>query len=538
MPTNIGGVDLGDLVLGAGSSAVNNVSVTSTLTYTQSISHTIEALVQTITFTQDISFTRTFNRTVNDTLSFTGTIHVILPESSSSTITFTQTIDELLTKPRDLTDTLSLVQDIVSSHVATELIVSGLEFTHTRDYDAVFNREVDESLTFSQTIVADHCTTAANTLVLTQTVDYEKWKHIEHTLEWQQSFVNNTSFVRPINTILGVSQQIVENGQFNKTVSQSLSLNQTIVQARVKGVSQTLSLSQSIVAYAARHVANTLSFGQAIAVQMFYDKIIAQGLNLESDILLNRTTSHEIHHGVGFNSIINKQKVISETLTDNYVPVSEIRFTVFNEDVTNTLTLTQTVAYTPVYPRAVSDSLEFNQTIGLNRTIVESVTNTLVFLPARQIYVGMGGVDYYSVDNLQYSLVPSYLVGKKNRPMCVLQSTNGAITLPAPEFGDQENYGGVFTIRRSMNNIPYTHVRTLSLRKLQLPFVLAKRKAWELREFLIQNNPELMTLTTWKGDKWFVNLTTNPLELRVSGKYSNEDEKVSVELEFEGLKVM
>lgn len=538
MPTNIGGVALGDLVLGAGSSVVNNETVTSTLTFTQSISHTIEALVQTITFTQDISFTRAFNRTVTSTLSLSGTIHVIVPETVTSTITFSQTIDETKTKPREVDQTLSLAQDIVSSHIAAELIVSGLEFTHTRDYDAVFNRSISESLAFNQTIAADHCTTASNTLVLTQTISYEKWKHIGHTLEWQQSLVNNTNFVRPINTILGVSQQVVENGKFNKTIGQNLALSQTIVQARVKGVSQTLSLSQSIVAYAARHVANSLSFSQTIGVQMLYDKTVQQTLNLESDILLNRATSHEIHHGIGFNSIIGKQKVMFESLTDNYVPTAQVRFNVYSRTVNQTLSLGQTVAYTPVYPRAVSNSLQFNQTIGLSRTIVESVTSTLAFLPARQVYVGMGGVEYYSVDNLQYSLVPAYLVGKKNRPMCVLQTNNAAITLPAPEFGDQENYDGVFTIRRSMNNIPYTHVRTLSLRQLKLPFVLAKRKAWELREFLLANNTELMTLTTWKGDKWFVNLTTNPLELRVSGRYANEDEKVSVELEFEGLKVM
>lgn len=538
MATNIGGVLLGDLILGAETTSVISRAVTSTITFTQAIGHTQEALNQTITFSQSLSYSRVFNRTVTSNLTFSQVIKIIHPEVATSTLTLSQNIVYDKAKVQAVSQSTGFNQTLSGSHVASRLVVSGLNFSHTRDYDAVFTRPLSSSLVLSQTIHADKCTTASNTLVFGQTISYTKGKHVKHTLEWQQSLVNATSFVRPINTVLGLSQQIAKTGRFNKTVGQSLTLSQTIVQARVKGVSQTLNFSQTIVGYATRGVKNTLTFGQSVRVQMLYSREVISQLPVESNTLLNRSLSKEIHHGIGFNSIVKKWRINTRSLTDTFTPAQQIRFNVYKRTVAQMLALTQTVAYKPIYPRTVTSSLQFNQTVGLNRVIVESVSNNLTFLTTRPVYVGMGNVDYYNVDNLQYSLVPSHLVGKKNKPMCILQTKNGAITLPAPEFGDTENYGGVFTIRRSMNNIPYTHVRSLSLRKLHLPFVLAKRKAWELREFLIQHNPEVMTLTTWKGDKWFVNLTTNPLELRVSGRYDLEDEKVSVELEFEGLKVM
>jgi hypothetical protein len=535
---NIGGEALGDIILAGPQNSVYNRTVTSTLTLTQFIATLHESVTSPLSFNQTISYHQTFAKSVTSTLTFSQSIVNVKSFTVNNTLSLSQTIVQAKTKPREIDESLAFSQTIVGNRIGARLIVSGLSFAHTRNYNAVFNRSLSDSLTLSQTIHADKCTTASNTLSLTQTITYTKGKLVKHSLEWQQSFVYPTSFVRPINTILGVSQQIAKTGQFNKTVSQSLSLSQTIVQARVKGVSQTLSFSQSIVAYAARNVKNTLTFGQSIAVQMVYNRTTEQVLGLEESILLNRSLSKEIHHGFGMNSFVGKYRVNTRSLTDNLTLSQQVRFNVYNKTVSQTLSLSDAVSHTHVVPLSVVSSLQFNETVGLNRVITESVTSTLAFLPARQVYIGMGDVDYYNVDNLQYSLVPAYLVGKKNRPMCILQVRNGAITLPAPEFGDTENYGGVFTIRRSMNNIPYTHVRTLSLRKLHLPFVLAKRKAWELREFLIQHNPEVMTLTTWKGDKWFVNLTTNPLELRVSGRYDLEDEKVSVELEFEGLKVM
>lgn len=537
MATNIGGIVLGDLILGAETTSVITRSVTSTLALTQAIGHTQEAMVQTITFSQSLSYSRAFYRTVTSNLTFSQVIKTIHPESASNSLTLSQSIVYDKAKIQAVIQSIGFTQTLADSHVASRLVVSGIEWHHTRDYDAVFTRPPTNALAFSQTIVAHKCKVVTSSLSFGQTISYTKGKSVKHTLELQQSFVANVNFVRPINTVLGISQQFSKTGRYNRTVSQGLAFGQTIVQARVKGVSQGLSLSQTIVAHAVKNAKNTLAFSQTISYNLVSNHAIAHTLNLEQDIHLARTISHEIHHGFGMNSTIDKHKVMSKTVAQALMQTQQVRFNVYSRSVVSTLSLGQTVAYTPVYPRSVSSGLQFSQTIGLNKTIVKSVVSNLIFPLVRQVYVGMGGIDYYPIENVQGTLIPAYLQGRKNLPHCVLQVTNAAITLPAPEFGDAENYSGVFTIRRSMNNIPYTHVRTLSLRKLKLPFVLAKRKAWELREFLIAHGSQIMTFTTWKGDKWFVNLTTNPLELRVSGRYANEDEKVSVDLEFEGLKV-
>lgn len=538
MPTNIGGVALGDLILGASTSGQIERNVTSTLTFTQEIRSQFNLVQSSLSLSHTISFVMIRDRTVASTLTQTQQINIVKPASVTSTLTLSQNIVETHSKPRTVTGTLTLSQTVVGAYVGARLIVSGITWSHIRGYNAVFNRSIASTLSFNQTIVGNKCKHVSQTLPLSQSITYVKCKHVKHTLEFQPELLYDAIFVRPINTILGVSQQFTKTAKFNRTVNQSLNLSQTIVQARVKGVTHTLNLSQTIVAFAARNVKNTLTLSQAISYNHVSVRSVTSQYIPTSTIVGNRTQRLLVHHGFGMNSIVDQYKVVSQSISHTINFVSETPKQLFRRTVAQTLTQSQTVGYTPVYPRTVTSNLQFNQTVAVNNVLSRTVTSTLVFLPNRQVYVGMGDVDNYLIENIQYSLVPAYLQGKKNRPMCVLQTNNSAITLPAPEWGDSENYGGVFTIRRSMNNIPYTHVRTLSLRKLNLPFVLAKRKAWELREFLIANNSDVMTLTTWKGDKWFVNLTTNPLELVVRGRYDVENEKVSVELEFEGLKVM
>lgn len=539
MPTNIGGRQLGDFQL-AGSDLTGGLiqSVTSTLNLTQMIVSPFNVVENDITWSQSISYTRGWSRSVTSTLSLSQDIKKITELAVTSTITWTETQTGAKTKPRTVTDTLTLTPTVDHSFIGKRLVVSGITWSHTRGYNASFVRLFNDPLDQEQVIHADHCVTANNIYSPTQTISYTKGKLVVHTLEFGDSFVHPTSFVRSINTIPGLNQTIVQNGRYNRTISQGLTWGQTIVAPKVKGISQTLTFNQTIGVDNTKHASSLLSLGQTIGLQMIYTPEVVSSYVLTQPFILNRSLPKEIHHGAGFSSFPRMIRVNTRGITSSYSPAQQVRFSVYVESVTSNYNPSQTVGYTPVYPRTMISTYTPVGLVANNQVIVESVTSQLTFLPVRSVYVGMGDVEFYNVENLQYSLIPAYLIGKKNVPHCVLQVNNDAITLPAPEFGDAENYGGVFTIRRSMNNIPYTHVRTLSLRKLNLPFVLAKRKAWELREFLIRHNPELMTLTTWKGDKWFVNLTTNPLELRVSGRYEPENEKVSVDLEFEGLKVM
>jgi hypothetical protein len=536
--TNIGGVELGSLILGASQSSVIERSVTSTLTLTQAIAKNHETVQSTLTFNQTATVAKVWGRSVTSTLALSQIIKLIKPETVTSTITFSQNIVYEKTKPRTVSQSLTFSQTVDKSFVGSRLVVQGINWSHVRAVNGVFSRAVSQVISPLNSIIGQHCNHVPQTLTLTQAISFSKLKHVRHQIELQQSFVSNVNYTRAINTILGLSQQFNKTTKYNRTVSHNLVLSQAIVQARVKGVSQTLSLTQTIVANAVKNVKNTLSWSQTVAHNKITNRTVTSVFTPEQETTFTRSMQLSILHGFGMNSFVRQWRVNTRAISQNYTPTQQVRFLVYARSVTSSLTLGQTVAYKPVYPRAVTSALGFNQTVGVNKVLRRSVSNSLLFLPSREVYVGMGNVEFYEIPSVQYSVVPAYLQGKKNRPHCVLQTTNAAITLPAPEWGDGENYGGVFTIRRSMNNVPYTYVRRLSLRKLQLPWVLAKRKAWELREFLIGNNDKLMTLTTWKGDKWFVNLITNPMELSVRGRYDAEDEKVSIELEFEGLKVM
>lgn len=536
--TNIGGVLLGDIILGTSQSSVISREVISTLTLTHNISNSQELVTSVLSLTQDIVLDQVFGREVTSNYVVNHTIKLVKDETVESTLTITHDIDYEKTKPRTVEQPLTFTQDIVGVYVGSRLVVHGLTWTHARDFNGVYNRTLTNNLVWGQNIVAHHIKRVDSTLNLNQEVSFDKLKHVQHSIPWQQEVLYNLVAVRPINSLFIPFQVINRTTILSVPTSNTLTLTQSIVQARVKGVSQTLNLTQIISAYAAKNVSNTLGLSQSITHQLVCNRTVGQSWAPQQTVELVQSRRFSIHHGFGVNSFVGKYRVNTRAVEQTYAPEQTIRFRTYNESVVDSYSLSQTVEYTPVYPRTINNILMFNQTIALSKVTVQNVSDVLTFLPSRQVYVGMSDVEYYEIPNVQYMLVPTYLQGKKNKPHCVLQTNNAAITLPAPEWGDNENYGGVFTIRRSMNNIPYTHVRALSLRKLQLPFILAKRKAWELREFLIANNTKLITLSTWKGDKWFVNLTSNPLELVVRGRYADEHEKVSVELEFEGLKVM
>lgn len=534
--TNIGGILLGDIILGKSQSNSIEQSVTSTLSLTQTISNKYEVVSQSLSLSQTVAYNIVKAESVISTLALTQRVLNPFERTVTSTLTLTQGISSV--KIQSVSQSLSLTQTIVGKHVVNALIVQSLNWAHTRGFNGTFLRSVSNTLTQTQTVNGAFVRPVSNTLTLSQTIAYVKAKHVTHALEFNQTISYTCNFVRTINSLLQPFQTIARTIKINNLVTSTLNLTQSYNVNRVLGVEQTLNLTQTVVGIATKLASNTLALTQSISYNQIHNESVEQTLYLTQDPELTRTISAGVHHGFGMNSFVKGHRQYNLTVTQTLPLTQQIRFNVYNRTVAQTLNLSQIVSYTPTYVKPVSSSLALTQTIGVNVVVARTVTSNLVFLPTRSIYVGMGGVEYITIDNVQYALVPAYLKGKKNRPHCVLQTNTAAITLPAPNWGDTENYGGIFTIRRSMNNIPYTHVKTISLRKLHFPWSLAKRKAWELREFLLQNNSKLMTLTTWKGDKWFVNLVTNPFELVNRSRYENENELVDIELEFEGLKVM
>ncbi len=452
----------------------------------------------------------------------------------TSTYVPTQTQTALQQKPYNSTSTYTPTQAIVCNKSYARTVISNLNLSHIRAFNSVISKSVTHTLPITHTVLGSYCHVVTSNLNLTQTIAYTMNKHIQHNLNCGQQVSLNCNYVRSVNTIFPVYQTISYHSILHQSVTSTLNLSQTVTAPKVKGVSQTLALSQSVVGVASKSVKNTIVYTQEISYNQVHNVTVAQNIGLTSTVLPTRSFSLRVHHGFGLNSFVRKSKVVSPTVASVLSLVQQIRFSVYARTVSQNLTLAQTVLGQPVYPRTVGNILTLTQTIDVQKVYARSIESQLVFLPVHQVYIGMGGIDYYIIDNIQYAHIPAY---QTRKPHCILQTANSVITLPSPNWGDGEGYDGLFTIRRSMTGVPYTYVRSLSLRKLKLPWSLAKRKAWELREFLLQNNAKLMTLTTWKGDKWFVNLTTNPFELNVRGRYDAENEKVDIELEFEGLKV-
>lgn len=541
MSTNIGKAPLGSLILGATYVEPVNTSVTNNYSPSQTIS--IAGSVHNLTVTSSYTPISRVNRTISLSLINTNTLSQLLVLEN-----FT---------PLARVDTYTLTQNITSRHITNQLIVHNYSLSHTRNYNAVFNKTFNQPINISQTILGERVKPVLSNYSLSQVVSYVKTKIITHSIPWQQDLNKTTIFVRSINSLIIPFQSISRLIKLTKQVNQTNTFSQTINQINSLNITNNYNLNQTIFASQSRLVKNTISYNQTISFNQVHNIRLTSSYFPISTVNLNTSTNVTVSHGFGLNSFQHQYKQFNLSINNNLNLTNNIAFNVYTRTINHNIILVSSLTYKPIYPRIINSLINLSQTVNYNLVSGQTITSNLVFPSERTIYIGLGENNYTIINNIQFAVVPSYDYQdyqfnvndngqfwytkprkKKNKPHCVLRTNNAVITLPNPNFNDSENYGGIFNLRRAMNGVPYTYIRGLELRKIKLPFSLDKVKAYELRDFLIQNNTKLMDLSTWKGDKWIVHLMTNPTEFTPTSRYLNAREKVDVSLEFEGLKVM
>jgi len=118
--------------------------------------------------------------------------------------------------------------------------------------------------------------------------------------------------------------------------------------------------------------------------------------------------------------------------------------------------------------------------------------------------------------------------------MITLTSFQTTTILPNPQWNDSENLTSSVNVRRSMNGMVYTYVKTKnSRRKLSMTFKLTHQKGLELRAFIRSYFRSPITLVDNEGQTWSVKFTSNPFEFSTSSPSEGQD----IHLEFEGVKL-
>jgi hypothetical protein len=537
----LGTAKLGDAVLGSAGSS-SNPPIDQNVGNSYSPSHAVD-------------LNKVIQLSASNSISYSQALLKVLTEHVSNTITFIHSVGSQQGKFGSNTITFTATLDYLKT--VAKSVLAEITFAQSLTRQATYNRSLTSTLSLSQTLGVHYIKPASNTLVLSQTLTVVKAYHPVSNLDLGHALVPQWLFSRDVPGYFPYYHTLSATKTLNIAVGNTLNLVETLVSARVKGGENTLVLSQAVAVTNSKAAKNTLAYSQNAVISKEYNISVTQKLKLTSSIIRNFSKVIRVRSGFGMNNFVKKWKQFdlspSNVLT---LTQSECRER-FNRSVVSSLALSQDVEYLKIISRNVHQVLSLTQAMVNNAVIKRSLGNTLIYLPEHLVYVPIGDMGVVPIPNVIVTKIKLYKPPssfqyysdgtnavfnfgqsrKRVKPYCVLQVPERAITLPAPEFGDTEGYGGLFTIRRSMVGGTVTYVHRLDTSVLKYNFELGLPKAQELEDYLINFNSRVHYLTNWKGELWYVFITNNPLDLISRSRYENETEKILVTLDFEGKRI-
>ena len=205
---------------------------------------------------------------------------------------------------------------------------------------------------------------------------------------------------------------------------------------------------------------------------------------------------------------------------------------------TTALTINQTVSVEVQRFSTLSSTLAITHSVVANVNFNIDVSNTLVFGNTHQIPDGTG--HFINVPNLLFARG-----GSAGNPCCitgtattVFVTPTRSITLPNPEFGDGQSLVAAVKIIRTITGGTYSYVKKSANRKLKYKFQVTQRKAFELRQFLLDFIATRLMLYTWKAEIWSGFILTDPSEI-ISIMHGDPciGDLFECEIDFQGIKV-
>lgn len=238
------------------------------------------------------------------------------------------------------------------------------------------------------------------------------------------------------------------------------------------------------------------------------------------------------------------QDPTSLALFDNVTVTDEVR----NLELTvqDNIRVTQSLHRT--FSMRVSDAISVNQTLARKLVLVRNVVDrpTIISTADRQVQWGRSLQDTLTIPDgfftREISISPDPItvpvaIGTLVTKFITLRSLGSAITLPAPQLSDTSAQVAKTTVQRSMNANKLVLKQSTDRQQLVYSFRISKVKAFELRAFISAHLSDVIDLTTWDGEQWKVLIPKDPFELAFAGRSKNEDEFVTIEITFEGVKV-
>lgn len=512
---------------------VKNLSVTSTLTPTQDIlAYNQIAVEHELDITQQIAVQKIITKDVTSTLTISQTTARVIPLDVTSTLTLTQDDPESIKqKVANHVSTLVIGQANELLRVINRRIDSNIFLTQTIFKNFFTPKGVGSILNLTQIISATNARPVKNTLTFTQDIDVDKAKFVKNIITFTQTMARQIVATRTYIQLFTPYQILTRNVIYKRTVTNNLTLAQQIVVDLTKQVTSLLTLTQMIEVLSVKHVQHLLEFFETIHLNQVRNLSMADELLLEQQIVCNKVYFRGTSNTLGFEQTLKARKAYLREVTNTFVIGQEVYRTRYNRTVTSTFTPANVITKSWVASRTVAHNLNLVSSVGKSNIYSRTITSNLVFL--REYHALIGDHEF---------TMPTIYVAKAQR-YTVLTGATRTIILPNPEFSDAESNTGNFSLRRGMAGKVYTYVKKTDFRKLNYTFHIGRTKAKELMDFLIENNTNVITLNNFKGETWFVYIISNPNDLTTQGRFASscnpdrDREKVSVTLEFEGVKI-
>lgn len=483
----------------------------------------------TLVLTQRANFSYPF--AADNTLVMTSEAARVHDESAESTLTLAHDVDvsRYFSVASDMTADLSHTVEVSATFDRT--VNQGMALVQSATRHMYWLREISHTLTLVGTAAGVSSKLASSTLVLSQTAVGLIGKKAKNTLVLTQLATRTITRNKSAQNVLGLGQSRSLSKTVRRDLTSTLVLTQTVVGFAVKPASSTLVLTQDAVGEASKNLTDLLEIFDEATFTRDIGAPVDQVLNIDHDIVKILVKNVSVTSPWSMNQFVRATKSMPAVASNTLVLSQDLVRDRTIAPVNHTLTLVQTVDKSKLATLSASNALVLTQTVTLAKTTVRLVINNLVFLSShrRQIGIGGDGDGGTDVDNVDGNII---------KRLVILKTADSIITLPTPEFNDLEGGKATINIKRSMAGGRRVYKKNAPARRLSYNFIMDRKKAIELRQFILNNNSKVLDMENWKGEKWKVVLTNNPFQFTEEALWQSDwGNKSSVTLEFEGGKI-
>lgn len=341
----------------------------------------------------------------------------------------------------------------------------------------------------------------------------------------------SVTYIQSLHDFLGVFHRVATIGTYTKTPSSFLALTQVASGQVTKSVLQHLSLTHQADGQLVTPAFDTVFLSQLANVSKTSNVEGDNLLILNQDVEVERSIAVAASNALGMSQFARGTKRLTVSASNSLILTQALVQRYFDESVPQTLTLSDSATVQKIAKDSASQVLTLTQSVVLSKTLVRNVTDTLVFQHSFLKYTGLASQPYVSVPEAQGILVKKHCV-------LILEAPTLTIVLPCPQFNDSEGGNGKLTVKRAMDGTRRIYRRDSPTSKLKYDFVMDRKKAIELRSFVLTQNSTPLKLTNHKGELWMVLLTNSPFTFtEVAFWDSSWGNKSTVTLELEGTRL-